>query len=334
MSNTKIDWKSTNVLVTGAGGFIGSHLTEELLNKGANVTALVNYNSRNDLGMLKYLSQKKIENLEILIGDIRDKYFVNTLTKNKEYVFHLAALIGIPYSYIAPNSYIETNIKGSANIFQGCLENNVKKVIHTSTSEVYGSAIYTPIDESHPLQGQSPYSASKIGADMTATSYASSFGLPISILRPFNTYGPRQSSRAVIPTIISQAIKKRKVELGSLTPLRDLNYVKDTVNGFICLAESDFYQGEIFNLASTKQISIGDLADLIKRRLEIDFEIISSNKRKRPEKSEVDSLLGSAELLKLKTNWKPEFSLEEGIDLTINYIRNNIENFDNEGYVV
>ena len=327
-------WKSTNVLVTGAGGFIGSHLTEELLKKGANVTALVNYNSRNDYGMLKDIFKMKSNNLDISMGDIRDKYFVAELLKRKDYVFHLAALIGIPYSYIAPNAYIETNIKGSANIFQACLDNKVKKIIHTSTSEVYGSAIYTPIDESHPLQGQSPYSASKIGADMTASSYAKSFGLPLVILRPFNTYGPRQSSRAVIPTIISQAINKEVVELGSLSPLRDLNFVKDTVDGFISLAESNFYKGEVFNLASGKQISIGDLASLIRTQLGIDFKIVSNEERLRPENSEVDSLLGNANLLIESTTWKPKITLDKGIELTANYIKKNINNYQNDGYIV
>lgn len=327
-------WRSKRVLITGAGGFIGSHLTEKLLSLGAHVTALVHYNSRNDWGMLETIYDKGNSNLKVILGDIRDAFMMKKLTNGKEYVFHLAALIGIPYSYIAPNSYIATNIQGSANLYQACLENNVSKIIHTSTSEVYGTAVYTPIDEKHPLQGQSPYSASKISADMTAISYVYSFNLPAVILRPFNTYGPRQSSRAIIPTIISQALTKKEIEIGSLEPLRDLNYVSDTVNGFLCLAESDFRNGEVFNLCSGKQISIGDLTELIKNKLNTDIPIVSKNERIRPEKSEVLSLLGDSSYLRENTSWEPEISLENGIDKTIDYIKAHIKSYKPERYIV
>jgi NAD dependent epimerase/dehydratase len=327
-------WKSKNVFITGAGGFIGSHLTEKLLVLGANVTALVQYNSRNDWGMLENSDYKRNPKLKIVLGDIRDAFMMKKLTEGQEFVFHLAALIGIPYSYLAPNSYIDTNIQGSANLFQACLENNVRKIIHTSTSEVYGTAVYTPIDEKHPLQGQSPYSASKIAADMTAMSYAYSFNLPFVILRPFNTYGPRQSSRAIIPTIISQALTEKQINIGSPSPLRDFNYVSDTVNGFIFLAESNYNHGEVFNLSSGKQISIGELAELIKKILNVDIPVICKTERIRPEKSEVLSLLGDSSYLRENTPWKSETSLEDGIDKTIRYVRKYINNYKTERYII
>jgi len=327
-------WKNKNVFITGSGGFIGSHLVEKLLDSGAVVTALVHYNSRNNWGMLESIDAKNNPNLNVVMGDIRDPFLMRSLTQKQDYVFHLAALIGIPYSYVAPNSYIDTNIQGSANLFQACLENKVTKIVNTSTSEVYGTAIYTPIDEKHPLQGQSPYSASKIGADMTAISYANSFDLPITILRPFNTYGPRQSSRAIIPTIISQALTKDVIEIGSLTTLRDLNFVHDTANGFLKLAESEFDSGEVFNLTSGRQISIGDLVDLIQKVLKTDIPIVSKTERIRPDKSEVLSLLGDSSLLQNKTTWRPETSLEEGITKTIDFIRTHIGNYKTDRYTI
>jgi len=327
-------WKSKNIFITGAGGFIGSHLTTKLLDLGANVTALVQYNSLHDWGMLETINDKRNTNLEVVLGDIRDAFMMKKLTEGQEIVFHLAALIGIPYSYIAPNSYIDTNIQGSANLFQASLENNVRKIIHTSTSEVYGTAVYTPIDEKHPLQGQSPYSASKIAADMTAMSYAYSFNLPIVTLRPFNTYGPRQSSRAIIPAVISQALTKKEIEIGSLAPLRDFNYVSDTVNGFLCLGESEFSHGEVFNLSSGKQISIGELAELIKKILDVDIPVKSKKERIRPGKSEVLSLLGDSSYLKENTSWESEISLENGIKKTINYIKAHIKNYKTKRYIV
>ena len=327
-------WESKNVFITGADGFIGSHLTEKLLKLGANVTALVHYNSRNNWGMLEEIDRNYSSKLKVYLGDIQDIFSMKKLTKNQNIVFHLAALIGIPYSYIAPNSYISTNIQGSANLFQACLENKVSKIIHTSTSEVYGSALYTPIDEKHPLQGQSPYSASKISADMIAMSYANSFNLPVVILRPFNTYGPRQSSRAIIPAIISQALTKDEIEIGSLEPLRDLNFVLDTVNGFLSLAESQFSNGEVFNLSSNKQISIGDLAELIKNKLKTNVPIVSKSERIRPERSEVLSLLGNSIYLRSNTSWEPKVSLNFGIDKTIEYIKSHINNYKVKGYII
>jgi NAD dependent epimerase/dehydratase len=231
-------WQDKRVLVTGAGGFIGSHLVDELLNKGADVTAFVHYNARNDWGMLEGRYDDKTPNLNVIAGDVTDSLFVKKAVSEKDYVFHLAALIGMPYSYVAPESYINTNIKDTLNIMQACLDAGVDRVVHTSTSEVYGTAQYTPIDERHPLQGQSPYSASKIGADKIAESFYCSFGLPVTTIRPFNTFGPRQSTRAVIPTIITQALTSNSIKLGSLTPVRDLTYIADTVQGFIRFAES------------------------------------------------------------------------------------------------
>ncbi len=254
-------WQDKRVLVTGAGGFIGSHLVDELLNKGAEVTAFVHYNARNDWGMLEGRYNDKTPNLNVIAGDVTDSLFVKKAVSEKEYVFHLAALIGIPYSYVAPESYINTNIKGTLNIMQACLDANVDRVVHTSTSEVYGTAQYTPIDEKHPLQGQSPYSASKIGADKIAESFYCSFGLPVTTIRPFNTFGPRQSTRAVIPTIITQALTSNSIKLGSLTPVRDLTYVADTVQGFIKFAESKKTVGKTVNTGSGRGVTIGELAD-------------------------------------------------------------------------
>ncbi len=253
-------WQDKRVLVTGAGGFIGSHLVDELLNKGAEVTAFVHYNARNDWGMLEGRYNDKTPNLNVIAGDVTDSLFVKKTVSEKDYVFHLAALIGIPYSYVAPESYINTNIKGTLNIMQACLDAGVDRVMHTSTSEVYGTAQYTPIDEKHPLQGQSPYSASKIGADKIAESFYCSFGLPVTTIRPFNTFGPRQSTRAVIPTIITQALTSNSIRLGSLTPIRDLTYVADTVQGFIKFTESEKTVGKTINTGSGRGVTIGELA--------------------------------------------------------------------------
>jgi len=327
-------WKSKKVMITGAGGFIGSHLVEKLLQLGACVTALVHYNSRSNWGMLENIDEMTNPDLTVVLGDIRDMFMMKKITENQEFVFHLAALIGIPYSYLAPNSYIATNVQGSANIFQACLENNVKKIIHTSTSEVYGTAIYTPIDENHSLQAQSPYSASKIAADMVATSYTNAFQMPCVIIRPFNNYGPRQSSRAIIPTIISQALKEKEIEIGSLSPLRDFSYVLDTVNGYLLLAESEFQNGEIFNLSSGKQISIGNLAELIKTKLNVSIPITCKKERTRPKISEVLSLVGNSNYLRNNTQWKPMYNINKGINKTIEYIQKHIEDYKTERYIV
>jgi len=316
--------KGKTVLVTGAGGFIGSHLVEALAAKGAEVKTFVRYNSRNDWGMLENIPSGVKDNLDVTMGDIIDFGVVKKAVKNCDIIFHLAALIGIPYSYIAPESYVNTNIKGTLNLMQASLEEGVEKIVHTSTSEVYGTAKYVPIDENHPLQGQSPYSASKIGADMLAHCFFLSFNAPVAIIRPFNTFGPRQSARAVIPTIISQALSAQEINLGSLLPVRDLTYVKDTVNGFIKVAESDASIGEIINIGNGKGITIGELAKKILTVMECpDIPIHSDDKRVRPEKSEVMQLICDNEKAKKIIGWSPHYSLDQGLKETLHWIRQN-----------
>ena len=327
-------WQDKRVLVTGAGGFIGSHLVDELLHKGAEVTAFVHYNARNDWGMLEGRYNNKTPNLTVLAGDVTDSLFVKKAVSEKEYVFHLAALIGIPYSYVAPESYINTNIKGTLNIMQACLDAGVDRVVHTSTSEVYGTAQYTPIDEKHPLQGQSPYSASKIGADKIAESFYCSFGLPVTTIRPFNTFGPRQSTRAVIPAIITQALTSNSVKLGSLTPVRDLTYVADTVQGFIKFADSKKTVGKTINTGSGRGVTIGELADIIIRQVNPDAKIICEQERIRPDKSEVMQLLCDNRLAKDLAGWEPKYSLEEGLSLTIDWMKEHISSYKAGLYTV
>jgi len=303
------------VLVTGADGFIGSHLTELLLERGYKVRALSFYNSFNNFGWLENFSDRK--GLEIVPGDIRDPYFVKKLTDGIDIVFHLAALIAIPYSYIAPSSYIDTNIKGTLNICEAARENNCSKIIITSTSEVYGTAEYVPIDEKHPRKPQSPYSASKIGADAVALSYFNSFNLPVTIARPFNTYGPRQSARAIIPTIISQiAAGSKKIKLGDTRPTRDLNYVKDTCRGLISLAEFPDLDGREINICSGTEISIWDLFRLISEIMKSDAVPEIDEKRIRPSSSEVFRLLGDNKQIRELTGYTPEFNLKEGLEIT------------------
>jgi NAD dependent epimerase/dehydratase len=327
-------WQDKRVLVTGAGGFIGSHLVDELLRKGAEVTAFVHYNARNDWGMLEGRYDEKTPHLNVIAGDVTDSQFVKKAVTEKEYVFHLAALIGIPYSYVAPESYINTNIKGTLNVMQACLDADVDRVVHTSTSEVYGTAQYTPIDEKHPLQGQSPYSASKIGADKIAESFYCSFGLPVTTIRPFNTFGPRQSTRAVIPTIITQALTGKTVKLGSLTPIRDLTYVADTVAGFIKLAESKKTAGKTINTGSGRGVTIGELADSIIRQVNPKARIVCEEKRVRPDKSEVMELLCDNRCAAELAGWKPAYSLEDGLSLTIDWMRTNIASYKAGVYTV
>jgi NAD dependent epimerase/dehydratase len=306
-----------NVLVTGADGFIGSHLVETLLEKGYNVKALCYYNSFNSWG---WLDNVKHQNLEIVSGDVRDYNFCLKVTENIDTIFHLAALIAIPYSYVAPDSYIDTNVKGTSNICLAAIKNNVKKVIHTSTSEVYGTALYVPIDEKHPLQPQSPYSASKISADAMAMSYYNAFNLPLVIARPFNTYGPRQSARAIIPTIISQMAKgKKQISIGDLNPTRDLNYVKDTCLGFIALATAKNINGEIINIGSNYEVSMIDLFNLIKELMNVDSVPYIDNSRIRPSKSEVTRLWCDNSKIKALTGFVPEFSLRTGLEKTIKW---------------
>jgi len=317
-------WQDRPVLVTGAGGFIGSHLVDELLKKGADVTAFVHYNARNDWGMLEGRYTDTTPHLRVIAGDVTDALFVRKAVTGKEVVFHLAALIGIPYSYVAPESYINTNIKGTLNIMQACLDEDVSRIVHTSTSETYGTAQYTPIDEKHPLQGQSPYSASKIGADKIAESFYCSFGLPVTTIRPFNTFGPRQSTRAVIPTIITQALTSDRVKLGSLTPIRDLTYVADTVSGFIRFAESKKTVGMTINTGSGRGVTIGELGDIIIRKANPKAKIVCEQKRVRPETSEVMELLCDNRLAGELAGWKPAHSLEDGLDLTIAWMKEHL----------
>lgn len=316
------------VLVTGADGFIGSHLTEDLVKSGYKVKAFVYYNSFNTWGWLDTLPSDIMNNVEIFTGDIRDPNGVRTAMHEVDGVFHLAALIAIPFSYHSPDSYVDTNIKGTLNVLQAARDYDLERVLVTSTSEVYGTARYVPIDENHPFQGQSPYSATKIGADRLAESFYRSFGLPVTIVRPFNTYGPRQSARAVIPTIISQLISGAdEIKLGALTPTRDFNYVKDTAAGFIAIAESEKTIGEEINIATQKEISIGELAQTIIDQLNPSAKIACDEERLRPEKSEVNRLLGSNQKILQLTNWKPKYTLNEGIMETISWIRDNIDKY-------
>ena len=310
--------KNKKILITGADGFIGSHLTETLVQKGAKVKALSYYNSFNYWGWLEVLDC--LDEIEVVCGDVRDPHFCKEITKGIDVVFHLAALIAIPYSYVAPDSYVDTNVKGTLNICQAAKENGCERVIHTSTSEVYGTAQYVPIDEKHPLQPQSPYSATKIGADAMAMSFHSAFGLPVTTARPFNTYGPRQSARAVIPTIIGQiAAGKKQIKLGDLTPTRDFNYVPDTCRGFIALAESDKTIGEVINIGSGVEISVGDTLNLIKKIMDSDVEFITDEQRLRPEKSEVFRLCCDNTKIHELTGFLPEYSLEKGLKETIDW---------------
>jgi len=305
------------VLVTGADGFIGSHLTEMLLDNGFEVTALSYYNSFNDWGWLEGISNP---NLKIISGDIRDPHFCKYISEEIDIIFHLAALIAIPYSYIAPDSYIDTNIKGTLNICQAAKENNVKRVLVTSTSEVYGTAKYVPIDENHPKQPQSPYSATKIGADAMALSFYNTFELPVTIVRPFNTYGPRQSARAIIPTIISQiANGLKEIKLGDLTPTRDFNYVKDTCKGFLELAKCDAAIGQEVNISSNYEISMRDTLELIAKIMKSDVNFIEDSQRLRPKNSEVFRLWGDNTKIKSLTGFTPEYDIEKGLTETINW---------------
>jgi len=310
------------VMVTGADGFIGSHLTEALLEKAASVKAFVCYNSFNTWGWLDTFPREKLANIEIFAGDIRDPNGVRNALKDVDVVFHLAALIAIPFSYHSPDSYIDTNIKGTLNVLQAARDSGTQKLLVTSTSEVYGTAQYVPIDEKHPLQGQSPYSASKIGADKIAESFYRSFGVPVTIVRPFNTYGPRQSARAVIPTVTTQLLSgQTEIKMGDLTPTRDLNYCKDTAAGFIAIAESEKTAGEEINIATQQEISIEGLALELINRINPDAKIITDKERLRPEKSEVRRLLGSNEKIRKLTDWSPAYSLSQGLDETIAWFR-------------
>lgn len=321
------------VLVTGADGFIGSHLAERLLKQGYEVKAFTYYNSFNTWGWLDTIPKGDLNQIEIFSGDIRDPNGVCEAMTGVDQVYHLAALIAIPFSYHSPDSYVDTNIKGTLNVLQAARKLETNRILVTSTSEVYGTAQYVPIDEKHPFQGQSPYSATKIGADRLAESFYRSFDLPVTIVRPFNTYGPRQSARAVIPTIISQLLAGiEEIKLGSLTPTRDFNYVMDTANGFIEIAKATNTIGEEINIATQKEISIGELAHEIISQLNPKARIICAEERLRPEKSEVNRLLGANEKIKKMTKWEPEYTFKQGIGETIEWIRNNIDRYKTDIY--
>ena len=314
--------KNHKILVTGADGFIGSHLVEGLLDKGCQVRAFVLYNSFNSWGWLDTFPQDKLEKIEIFAGDVRDPNGVRNAMRGIDIVFHLAALIAIPFSYHSPDTYVDTNVKGTLNVLQAARDADCRRVLITSTSEVYGTAQYVPIDERHPFQGQSPYSATKIGADRIAESFYRSFNIPVTIVRPFNTYGPRQSARAVIPTIITQLLAGTKeIKLGGINPTRDFNYVKDTVNGFIAIAEADSAVGEEINIASQQEIAIGQLAREIISQINPEAQIVADDIRLRPEKSEVERLLGSNEKIRKLTGWRPEYTLQQGLRETIEWFK-------------
>lgn len=329
-----MDWTRKKVLVTGAAGFICSHLTEALMNRGADVTAMIRYTSRSDWGNLEFLSNEHKSGINVVAGNIEDSDFVAHQVKGKDIVFHLAALIAIPYSYVAPLSYVRTNIEGTLNVLESARNFDVERVLHTSTSETYGTAIYTPIDEKHPLQGQSPYSASKIGADKIAESYHLSFDLPVTTIRPFNTYGPRQSARAVIPNIISQAHMLEEIRLGAFTPIRDLTYVKDTVEGFIMAAESDQAIGETINIGFGKGITIGELAQTIISIMGCNKPVVQEEKRFRPDKSEVYNLLCDNTKAKQLIDWKINYSLKDGLKETIDFVIKNINMYKPDIYAL
>lgn len=332
MEKDNVSWKGKRILVTGAGGFIGSHLAERLVESGAKVRALVHYNALGSRGWLEDLPSKN--EIEIVAGDICDRDSVKAAVHDIEVIFHLAALIAIPYSYNAPSSYIRTNVEGTVNILQAARESNVGRVVHTSTSEVYGTARHVPIDEAHPLQGQSPYSASKIGADKMAEAFHCSFGLPVVTVRPFNTFGPRQSARAVIPTIITQCLKDETVRLGNLQPTRDLNFVSNIVDGFLAAGSEKTAVGLTINLGSGREISIGDLAKLIGKLAGCSITVESEKQRVRPDKSEVERLLAGNELAKSVLNWKPAVTLEQGLERTIDWFRENIGKYRSDAYVL
>ena len=327
-----MQWGNKRVLVTGGGGFIGSHLVERLVQLGAQTRALVRYNSAGSWGWLDYSEAK--DEVEVILGDLRDQDSLERAVRGSDVVFHLAALIAIPYSYHAPMSYVRTNVEGTLNVLQSAIRNDVGLVVHTSTSEVYGTARTVPISEDHPLQGQSPYSASKIGADKIAESFFLSFGLPVVTIRPFNTYGPRQSARAVIPTIVSQALAEPAIRLGNLEPTRDLNYVADTVEGFIKAAETPQAVGQVINLGTGREISIGDVAGTILRMLGKDLPILTDNERVRPDNSEVDRLCADNNRARAILGWEPRFTFEEGLGRTIEWIKENNEHFRTGVYTI
>lgn len=327
-----VQWNGQTVLVTGAEGFIGSHLTERLVSLGAQVRGLVQYNSAGSWGWLDSSPEK--EKIEVFLGDIQDRDSLKAAVEGADIVFHLAALIAVPYSYIAPLSYVRTNVEGTANVLQVCLDAGVELVVHTSTSEVYGTALYVPIDEDHPLQGQSPYSASKIGADKFAEAFHLAFGLPVATIRPFNTFGPRQSARAVIPTIITQALEHSELQLGNLSPTRDFCYVSDTVEGFIRVAESPKAVGQTINIGTGQEISIGELANTILELTGSNVSVVRDNNRIRPKDSEVDRLCAHTEKARKILDWQPRYTLQDGLTQTIEWMKKNIDQYRIGSYTI
>ncbi len=319
------NFQNKHILVTGAGGFIGSHLVERLLKEGAKVRAFVRYNSRGDPGLLKLLPPEKYSRLEIIAGDLRDAHAILDAVSGCQLVFHLGALISIPYSYHYPVDVAETNFMGTLNILMACRARKIERLIHTSTSEVYGTARQVPISEAHPLQGQSPYSASKIGADKLAESFYCTYNLPVVTVRPFNTFGPRQSARAIIPTIISQALSRSTIRLGSLEMSRDFTYVDDTVSGFLAAAQAEGVEGEVFNLGTGVDIRISDLAKAIIKKIGNPIKIMVELQRLRPEKSEVMRLISDNEAARTRLGWQPEVSLDQGLDKTIEWIKGHLD---------
>ncbi len=331
---TQSFWEGKQVLITGAGGFIGSHLTEKLVNQGAKVRAFVRYNSRNDPGLLRLLSGDLWNEIEVISGDLRDLATIQKAMGKVSHVFHLAALIAIPYSYLHPAEVVETNIMGTLNVLLAAREAQVTRVVHTSSSEVYGTALRVPIDESHPLQGQSPYSASKIGADKIAESFYAAYNLPVVTLRPFNTYGPRQSTRAVIPTLITQALKNGTLHVGNLDAKRDFTYVDDTVEGFLKIASTPNIEGSTINLGTGTEIRIGDLAKKIISMVGKPIKIQVDPIRLRPEKSEVNRLLSNNKLALERLGWKPEVTLDDGLCQTMDWLKDNLSIYASDHYVV
>lgn len=329
-----MNWEEKDVLVTGAGGFIGSHLVEGLVKRGAKVRAFVHYNSRADPGLLRYLDRDLMDSVELYFGEIKDPDSVRRAMKGVDMAFNLAALIGIPYSYVHPYDVVQTNVMGTLHVLLAARDLEIERVVQTSTSEVYGSAQYVPIDEQHPLQGQSPYSASKIGSDKLAESFYLSFGVPVSTVRPFNTYGPRQSARAVIPTIITQALTQDFVKLGSLTPRRDFTFARDTARGFILAAESEASIGEVINLGTGEEISIGELADKVIALVGRDIRVLSDEDRLRPAASEVNRLLSDNTKAARVMGWEPEVGFDEGLGETIRWISDNLSLFQVGRYAV
>lgn len=327
-------WRDRSVSVTGSGGFIGSHLVSRLLEEGARVKALVHYNSRNDWGHLRSLPKDLGGKVEVLAGDLRDPRIVSEIVDGAEVVFHLAALIGIPYSYSSPTDVVQTNVLGTLNVLEAARNARTTRVVITSTSEVYGTALYAPIDEAHPLQGQSPYAASKIGSDKLGESYHRSFGVPVVTVRPFNTFGPRQSARAVIPTIITQALTSECIRLGSIEPKRDFNFVRDTVDGFLRCALTPACVGEVVNLGTGVEVSVGHVVELVQTMLERRLPVVQEDVRLRPAKSEVMRLICNHEKASRLTGWAPKHTLEQGLKETVEWISKHLDQYQTRSYTI